>query len=101
DEQQIYDLGTNFLRTGLATVQGAQLPLPIGGKQREIVVDLDTQKLYAWGLSPSDISNAVNLQNLIVPSGTAKIGRQEYPILVNASPAVVEGFNALPLQVVD
>jgi len=62
DEQQIYDLGTNFLRPGLATVQGAQLPLPIGGKQREIVVDLDTEKLYAWGLSPSDISNALGAQ---------------------------------------
>src|SRR5580704_6577167 len=74
DEQQIYDIGTNFLRPGLATVQGAQLPLPIGGKQREIVVDLDTAKLYAWGLSPSDISSTVNAQNLALPSGTVKIG---------------------------
>jgi multidrug efflux pump subunit AcrB len=100
DEQQIYDIGTNFLRPGLATVQGAQLPLAIGGKQREIVVDLDTQKLYAWGLSPADISNAVNLQNLMLPSGTAKIGQQEYPILVNASPEVVAGFNDLPIRTV-
>src|SRR5258708_6814156 len=101
DEQQIYDIGTNFLRTGLATVQGAQLPLPIGGKQREIVVDLDTQKLFAWGLSPSDISTAVNAQNLVVPSGTVKIGAQEYPILVNASPAIVPAFNDLPIKNVD
>ena len=101
DEQQIYDLGTNFLRPGLATVQGAQLPLPIGGKQREIVVDLDTPKLYAWGLSPSDISNAVNAQNLVLPSGTVKSGPQEYPILVNASPAVVDDFNALPIKTVN
>ncbi|HWX09300.1 MAG TPA: efflux RND transporter permease subunit, partial [Gaiellaceae bacterium] len=100
DEQQIYDIATNFLRPGLATVQGAQLPLPIGGKQREIVVDLDTQKLYAWGLSPSDVSNAVNAQSLVLPSGTVKIGPQEYPILVNASPAIVDGFNALPLKTV-
>jgi multidrug efflux pump subunit AcrB len=98
DEQQIYDIGTNFLRPGLATVQGAQLPLPIGGKQREIVVDLDPSKLYAWGLSPSDISNAVNAQNLVLPSGTVKIGPQEYPILVNDSPAVVDGFNRLPMK---
>ena len=100
DEQQIYDIGTNFLRPGLATVQGAQLPLPIGGKQREIVVDLDTPKLYAWGLSPSDVSNAVNAQNLVLPSGTVKIGPQEYPILVNASPPVVDAFNDLPVETV-
>src|SRR5882724_2820925 len=100
DEQQIYDLGTNFLRPGLATVQGAQLPLPIGGKQREIVVDLDTQKLFAWGLSPADISNAVSAENLILPSGSAKIGTQEYPILANGSPDAVDGFNDLPIQTV-
>ena len=59
-EQEIYDLGTNFLRPGLATVQGAQLPLPVGGKVRQVVVDLDLQKLFAWGLSPADISSAVS-----------------------------------------
>src|SRR5882724_3749926 len=101
DEQQIYDIGTNFLRPGLATVQGAQLPLPVGGKQREIVVDLDTPKLFAWGISPSDVSTAVNSQSLVVPSGTVKIGAQEYPILVNASPAVVAAFNDLPVKTVD
>ncbi len=93
DEQQIYDLGTNFLRTGLATVQGAQLPLPVGGKQRELVVDLDPQKLFAWGLSPADISNSLSTQNLVLPSGTAKIGRQEFPVLLNGSPDLVSGFN--------
>lgn len=101
DEQQIYDLGTNFLRPGLATVQGAQLPLPIGGKQRLVVVDLDPEKLFAWGLSPSDISNAVNAQSLVLPSGTVKIGRQEYPILPNGSPPVVAGFNDLPIKTVN
>ncbi len=100
DEQQIYDLGTNFLRPGLATVQGAQLPLPIGGKQRQIVVDLDTQKLFAWGLSPADVSNAVSAENLILPSGSAKIGTQEYPILANGSPDAVGGFNDLPIRTV-
>src|SRR5882672_8197432 len=101
DEQQIYDIGTNFLRPGLATVQGAQLPLPVGGKQREIVVDLDPQKLYAWGLSPSDISNAVNAQNLVLPSGTVKIGNQELPILANGSPSAIAGFNDLPIKTVN
>src|SRR5580693_8487950 len=101
DEQQIYDIGTNFLRPGLATVRGAQLPLVIGGKQREIVVDLDTPKLFAWGLSASDISNAVNLQNLTLPSGTVKIGAQEYPILVNASPPTADAFNNLPVETVN
>src|SRR5882672_7434924 len=101
DEQQIFDIATNFLRPGLATVQGAQLPLPIGGKQRQIVVDLDNPKLYGWGLSPSDISNAVNAQNLVVPGGTVKIGPQEYPILANASPEIVDGFNGLPVKTVN
>src|SRR5258707_1324389 len=100
-EQQIYDLGTNFLRSGLATVQGAMLPLPYGGKQREVVVDLDVEKLFAWGLSPADVSNAVATQNLTLPSGTVKIGFQEYPILVNASPALVEQFNELPVKTVN
>src|SRR5438132_8000861 len=97
-EQEIYDLGTNFLRTGLATVQGAQLPLPVGGKVRQIQVDLDLQKLFAWGLSPADISSAVNQQNVILPSGTAKMGTLEYPIVLNGSPDVVTGLNDLPIK---
>jgi multidrug efflux pump subunit AcrB len=100
-EQQLYDLGTNFLRTGLVTVRGAQVPLPVGGKQREIVVDLDLSKLYAHGLSPSDVSNAVNAENLVLPSGTIKLGRQEYPLLVNASPEVVDELNNLPIKSVN
>src|SRR5437667_171862 len=99
-EQQIYDLSTNFLRPRLATVRGAQLPLPFGGKQREVVVDLDPQKLFAWGLSPSDVSAALARQNLILPTGTAKIGLQEYPILVNSSPSLVAEFNDLPIRTV-
>src|SRR5438552_3051886 len=77
-EQQVYDLTTNFLRTGLATVQGAQVPLPYGGKVRTVVVDLDPQKLFAWGISPPDVTTAVNQQNVILPSGTAKIASLEY-----------------------
>jgi multidrug efflux pump subunit AcrB len=98
DEQQIYDIGTNFLRPGLATVQGAQLPLPIGGKQRQIVVDLDPLKLFAWNLSPADISSALGAQNLTLPSGSVKIGEQEYPLVVNGSPALVDGLNDLPIR---
>src|SRR3989475_5587569 len=97
-EQQIYDLSTNFLRPRLATVRGAQLPLPFGGKQREVVVDLDPQKLFAWGLSPSDVSAALARQNLILPTGTAKIGLQEYPILVNPAPGLGAEFNGLPIR---
>jgi multidrug efflux pump subunit AcrB len=100
-EQEIYDLGTNFLRPGLATVQGAQLPLPVGGKVRQIVVDLDLQKLFAWGLSPADISTALNTQNVILPSGTAKMGRLEYPVVLNGSPSIAEGLNDLPLKKVN
>src|SRR5713101_3842143 len=97
-EQEISVLATNFLRPGLATVQGAQLTLPVGGKVRQVVVDLDLQKLFAWGLSPADISSAVNTQNVILPSGTAKIGPLEYPIVFNGSPSVADGLNDLPLK---
>ncbi len=100
-EQQLYDLGTNFFRTGLATVRGAQVPLPVGGKQREIVVDLDLEKLHGLGLSPSDVSNVVNAQNLVLPSGTIKLGEQEYPLQVNASPEIVDQLNDLPIKTVN
>ncbi len=98
NEQQVYDYATNFLRVGLATVPGAQMPLPLGGKVRQIMVDLDPKKLFAWGVAPGEISNAVNLQNLVVPSGTAKVGALEYPIRLNASPSVVDEFNRLPVK---
>jgi len=101
NEQQIYDYATNFLRVGLATVPGAQLPLPLGGKVRQIMVDLDPKKLYAWGISPGEISTALNMQNVILPSGTAKIGAQEYPIVLNGSPSIVNGFNSLPVKKVN
>ena len=100
-EQQLFDLGSNFFRTGLATVHGAQVPLPLGGKLREIVVDLDLEKLYALGLSPSDVSNAVNAENLVLPSGTIKMGQQEYPLVVNASPGIVDELNDLPIKTVN
>ena len=76
-EQSLYDLGNSFIRTQLATVQGAAVPLPYGGKIRQIMVQLDPKALQAKGLAPADVVNAVNAQNLILPGGTAKIGSRE------------------------
>src|SRR5260221_5998887 len=83
-EQQVFDAGNNFIRVQLATVQGAALPLPYGGKQRLIMVDLDPAALQAKGLSPVDIVNAMGAQNLILPSGTAKLGSLEYSVEMNS-----------------
>jgi multidrug efflux pump subunit AcrB len=100
-EQTLYDLGLNFLRVQLATVQGASVPLPLGGKVRQIQVDLDPQALQAKGLTPADVSNALNAQNLTLPSGTAKIGDREYGILLNSSPDLVAGLGELPIRQVN
>jgi multidrug efflux pump subunit AcrB len=97
-EQELYDYGTNFIRTQLATVQGASVPLPYGGKYRQVMVDLDPQALYAQGLSATDVSNAINLQNLIIPAGTAKLGEREYSVRMNSSPEVIDELNRLPLK---
>ena len=97
-EQALYDLGLNFLRVQLATVQGASVPLPIGGKVRQIMVDLDPQALQAKGLTPTDVTNAINAQNLTLPSGTAKIGDREYNVLLNSSPDVATGIGDLPIK---
>src|SRR5579872_6876789 len=79
-EQQLFDLGQNFLRTQLATVHGAAMPFPFGGKPRQIQVDLDMARLQAYNLTPSDIVNAVNAQNIILPTGTMKMGPMEYDV---------------------
>ncbi len=100
-EQTLYDLGLNFLRVQLATVQGASVPLPLGGKVRQIQVDLNPQALQANGLTPFDVSNAINAQNLTLPSGTAKIGDREYGVLLNSSPDVVAGLGDLPVKQVN
>ena len=97
-EQDLYDLGTNFIRTRLATVQGASIPLPWGGKSRQIMVDLDPNALYAKHLSGVDVSNALNAQNLILPAGTARVGETEYLVRVNSSPTSVSGMNDLPIR---
>ncbi len=98
NEQQLYDYSQNFIRTQLATVQGASLPIPYGGKPRQIMVDIDAQALYAKGLSASDVSNALNAQNLILPAGTAKMGNREYNVRLNSSPETVAALNDLPVK---
>ena len=97
-EQKLYDLGNNFIRTQLATVQGAALPFPYGGKTRQIQVDLDEQALQAHGLSAQDVNAALDAQNLILPAGTEKIGEYEYNIKLNASPLVVDELNDIPIK---
>src|SRR5512146_1091060 len=100
-EQRLFDLGNNFLRNQLATVQGAALPYPYGGKQRQIMVDLDEQKLQAFGLTPTDIVNAVNAENLVTPSGSAKIGSLEYAVEMNGTPKTIQALNDLPVRTVN
>jgi multidrug efflux pump subunit AcrB len=100
-EQEIQDLGQNFLRTQLASIQGATILPPLGGKQRQIMIDLDPAKLFAYGLSATDISNAINNQNLVIPSGTAKMGDREYFIHLNSSPTTIQGVNDLPVKTVN
>ncbi len=87
-EQQLNDLGTNFIRPQLATVPGAALPLPYGGKVRQVMVDIDSHQSMAKGLSPMDVVNAVNAQSVILPSGTAKIGRTEYNVADSGTPDI-------------
>src|SRR5713226_8484615 len=100
-EQQLNDLGLNFIRPQLATIQGASVPIPYGGKVRQIMVDIDSQKLLAKGLSSTDVVNAVNTQNVVLPSGTAKIGSTEYNVGLNGNPLTVEELNDLPVRVID
>src|ERR1700754_507435 len=100
-EEQLFDYANNFVRTQLATVQGAAVSLPYGGKARQIMVDLNPKVLAGYGLSAIDVVNAINVQNIILPSGTAKIGNREYSVQVNSSPDTVEGLNNLPLKQVN
>ncbi|HWY76565.1 MAG TPA: efflux RND transporter permease subunit, partial [Verrucomicrobiae bacterium] len=97
-ESQVNDLGVNFLRVGLATVQGASMPNPYGGKVRQIMVDLDIPALNSKGLSPADVVNAIGAENLILPAGTEKIGSTEYAVELNGSPATMRELNDIPLK---
>src|SRR5690349_659401 len=99
-EQQLFDYGVNFIRTRLVTIPGAAIPYPYGGKQRQVQVDLDTNALQSKGLSPMDVVNAISAQNLILPSGTSKIGQFEYDVDLNGSPRTVAELNDLPIKTV-
>ncbi len=100
-EQQLNDFGQNFVRTQLATVQGASLAFPYGGKQRQVQVDIDTPKLQAYGLSSSDVVNAVNAQNIILPAGDMKMGHIDYPVQTNSAPISIAALNDLPIKTVN
>ena len=100
-ETQLYDLATNTMRLKLATVQGAALPLPYGGKARQIMVDLNPEALYAKGVSPAEVSDAINAQSLVLPSGTAKFGQREYFVRLNSSPDLASMLNDIPIKTVN
>ena len=100
-EQELNDLGNSFIRTQLVAVQGASIPLPYGGKVRVVNVDIDPDALYARGISPQDVSNAILAQNVILPAGTAKIGTREYDIAINSSPEILNDLNSIPIRYVN
>ncbi|HSO34972.1 MAG TPA: efflux RND transporter permease subunit [Labilithrix sp.] len=99
-EQQLFDYGTNFVRADMAVIQGTQIPWPYGGKQRQIVVDIDPARLYAFGLSPRDVNSAISTQNVILPTGTTKMGANEYPVVLNSSPEAIADIGDLPIRTV-
>ncbi len=101
NEQQLYDFGIYRVRQELAPVPGVTLPTPAGGKYRQIMVDIDPDKLLSRGLTPLDIVNAVNTQNLTLPSGTAKIGKTQYTVRTNATPASINDLNMMPVKFVN
>src|SRR3954454_10512123 len=100
-ETQIFDSALNFIRPALAPVPGAALPLPFGGKVRQVQADLNQQALHQYGVSANDVINALSLQNLITPVGTQKIGSYEYTVNLNDSPKAVQAFNDLPVKTVN
>lgn len=100
-EQDINDQANNFLRVGLASAQGATVPPPYGGKSTQVMVDLNPDALYAKGLTPVDISNAINAQNLIQPAGTIKMGDKEYDVKLNSSEEILEAINNIPIKEVN
>jgi CzcA family heavy metal efflux pump len=97
-EQQLNDVGQNFIRPQLVTVPGAVVPFPYGGKQRQVMIDLNPDLLQAKGLSPQDVLNSLTNQNLVLPAGTAKIDEFEYDVRVNSSPRTVDELNSLPIK---
>src|SRR6186713_1109661 len=95
-EAELYDYGIYRMRQQLAVVQGTTFPLPYGGSSRQVSVDLDPQKLLAYGVSAQEVNGAINAQNLILPTGTAKIGQREYTVSMNSSPDAAEALNNVP-----
>jgi multidrug efflux pump subunit AcrB len=100
-DTKLNDLGQNIIRPALAVVHGAEVPYPYGGKPRVIMADLDSQALQARGLSPTDVSTALQRQNVILPAGDVKIGDKDYTLAMNNSPDVIESINAFPIKTVD
>jgi len=100
-EQQLFDLGANFIRGQLATVPGAAIPWPYGGKQRQVMIDLQFPQLLSTGLSPQDVVNAIGNQNLILPGGSSKIGQFEYDVEMNGSPKTIADLNNVPIKAVN
>jgi CzcA family heavy metal efflux pump len=101
NEAQLSDSGTNFIRPQLVTVPGAAIPYPYGGKQRSVMIDLDLAGLQAKGLSPQDVANTLNTENLILPSGTAKIGPYEYQVDMNGPAQTVRDLNNMPIKTIN
>ena len=97
-EQELFDYGANLVRTQMSTVQGTAVPWPYGGKQRQVSVNVDIPALQAKGLSPVDVINAISTQNLVLPSGSAKIGPTEYNVEMNGSPDTIEEINNIPVK---
>lgn len=101
NEQQLNDLGSNTIRVQLATIEGAQMGFPYGGKSRQIMVDLNLGALQSKGLSPADVVNAIGTQNIITPSGTMKIDSFEYAVETNSAPTLLNDLNNLPIKTVN
>ncbi|HLN11484.1 MAG TPA: efflux RND transporter permease subunit, partial [Xanthobacteraceae bacterium] len=100
-EQELFDHGMYRVRQVLTQLPGATLPIPFGGKQRQIMVDLDQQALQAHGLTPMDVTNAVTAENVVVPSGLVKLGGTQYPVRLNSSPDAIEALSRIPVKIVN
>src|SRR5579862_3653150 len=100
-DTKLNDLGQNIIRPALAVVHGAEVPYPYGGEPRVIMADLDPQALQSRGLSPADVSNALQTQNVILPAGDVKIGNLDYLVAMNNSPDVIEAINSFPIKEID
>src|ERR1700750_830059 len=100
-DNTLFDDASSFIRPQLASVAGASIPLPYGGKVRQVQADLNQQALHTYGISANDVVNALSIQNLITPVGTQKIGKFEYKVNLNGSPSAITDFNDLPVKTVN